>query len=61
MGLNWRSLIGLACACYLSEVYMRSCVTYTNSQLPQPTVSKWRLTGHVFLRLEVTSIGGDYW
>ena len=45
----------------VSEASMRSCVTYTNSQLPEPTLSGWRLTQHVFLRLEVSPVGGDYW
>ena len=54
-------VLSFLCMCNLSQSNMRSCVTYTNSQLPEPTLPGWRLTGHVFLRLEVTPIGGDYW
>lgn len=67
MKMNTTTRGGLICLifcdfmCSLTGAFMRSCVTYTNSQLPEPTVSKWRLTDHVFQRLEVTSIGGDYW
>ena len=53
----WVCFLGVS----LADVNLRSCVTYTNSQLPQPTVAKWRLINHVFLRLEVIAIGGDYW
>ncbi len=44
-----------------AQSYMGACVTYTNSQLPAPTLDDWRLMGHVFLRMDVPSIGGDYW